>query len=268
MYKIILCALVAFSFIGCGKKGIVPTDPVPAHEDFIINSKILGEERVINVWLPTKYKESQNGLPVLYMPDGGIKEDFPHIANTLEKLISEEKIPPFILVGIENTNRRRDLTGPSEVAYDKQYVPEPGGSNNFREFIKDELFPKIENSYRTKNKKALIGESLAGLFVVETLLLDQGMFDAYMAMDPSLWYNENYLVKNFESLTKDGGLEGKKFWFAGSSAEDIYTHTRELARKLERNSAGMEWKYTDAPKEKHNTIFRATKEEAMIWALN
>ncbi|MEM7561320.1 MAG: alpha/beta hydrolase, partial [Planctomycetota bacterium] len=67
-------------------------------------------------------------LPVLYMPDGGIKEDFPHIANTLAKLIAENTIPPMILVGIENTERRRDLTGPSEVAAEETIAPLTDGA--------------------------------------------------------------------------------------------------------------------------------------------
>ena len=75
---------------------------------------LVNEDRTINVWTPPGYNESIDSFPVLYMPDGGIKEDFPHIANTLAKLIKENEIPPYILVGIENTERRRDLSGPTE----------------------------------------------------------------------------------------------------------------------------------------------------------
>lgn len=57
------------------------------------------------------------------MADGGIKEDFPHIANTIAKLIENNSIPPIMLVGIENTERGRDLTGFSEVQADEKYCP-------------------------------------------------------------------------------------------------------------------------------------------------
>ena len=67
-------------------------DPVPKHETFTIDSKILNEKRIINVWVPEKYSISQDSLSVLYMPDGGTKEDFPHIANTLDSLINSKKI--------------------------------------------------------------------------------------------------------------------------------------------------------------------------------
>ncbi len=66
-------------------------DPIPAHKTFILNSKHLNENRVINVWTPSEYQLSNDSLPVLYMPDGGIKEDFPHIANTLAALIKAKK---------------------------------------------------------------------------------------------------------------------------------------------------------------------------------
>ncbi len=74
------------------------------------------------------------------MPDGGLKEDFPHIANTLDTLIKQNKIPPYILVGIENTVRRRDLSGPSKVEYDLKHFPEPGGAENFRDLSKMNCF--------------------------------------------------------------------------------------------------------------------------------
>ena len=42
------------------------------------------------------------------MADGGIiDEDFPHIANTIAELMKTKKIPPIILVGIENTAKKR-----------------------------------------------------------------------------------------------------------------------------------------------------------------
>ena len=73
-----------------------PNDPIPEHETFKTLSKQVGEERVINVWTPENYKTSKDSFPVMYMADGGIKEDFPHIANTLAKLIKEKKMNSFV----------------------------------------------------------------------------------------------------------------------------------------------------------------------------
>lgn len=119
-------------------------DAIPLHETFKLQSKQLGEERTINIWTLHGYKGNIDSLPVMYMADGGIKEDFPHIANTLDKLIKEKKIAPLILVGIENTQSRRDLTGFTEVEKDKEVAPVTGGAEKFRSFIKDELFGEIK----------------------------------------------------------------------------------------------------------------------------
>ena len=268
MKKIIYC-LVIVSLFFTSINSMAYNDPIPEHDSLTIKSKFVDEDRVINIWTPPIYKQTNDRLPVLYMPDGGIKEDFPHIANTLAQLIKENKIPPFILVGIENTERGRDLTGFSEAEHDRQYCPMTDGAKNFRAFITDELMPEINKKYRTKNKKGILGESLAGLFVIETFFISPESFDFYIAMDPSLWWNNQYLVKNADLLLTKFPDKELKLWFAGSSAVDISKSTRRIQKTL-KNSAPdkLTWMYSDEPNEKHNTIFRATKEKALIWTLN
>ena len=244
-------------------------DPIPEHETFTISSKILNEDRTITIWLPDAYKKATDSLPVLYMLDGGINEDFPHVANTLSELIAAQKIKPIILVGIENTQRRRDLTGPTNVAKDKEIAPVVGGSAAFRQFIKEELIPKINASYRTNSKKGIIGESVAGLFVTETFLTAPDLFDFYIAFDPSLWWNDTQLLKDAPVYLQSFSNAPKTFWFAGSSATDIFKNTTKLSEILSStNVINLKWKYSPEKKEKHNTIFRATKEKALIWTLN
>ena len=245
-------------------------DPIPVHDEFTIESKQVGETRNINVWTPPEYKSSTDSLPVMYMADGGIiEEDFPHIANTLAELIKTKKIPPMILVGIANTQRRRDLTGPTQVAKDKEIAPIVGVSEKFRAFIKEELFPEISKRYRTTSEKSLIGESLSGLFVVETFFLTPDMFDNYIAFDPSIWWNDKYLIKTAKEHLNKFSPNKKRIWFAGSGAEDIFETVGKMADILkDENLPNIIWKYSPEPKEKHNTIFRATKEKAIIWTLN
>ena len=179
------------------------------------------------------------------------------------------KIQPFILVGIENTKRGRDLTGFSESEYDKQYCPITDGAKDFRAFIAEELIPTIHQKYRTTNRKGIIGESLAGLFVMETFFTSPNAFDFYIAMDPSLWWNNHYLAKNADSLLSNFPNQTIKLWFAGSNAKDISEFTQSVEKSLKANAPRqLSWKYSDEPKEKHHTIFRATKEKALIWTLN
>lgn len=130
--KSLIYMLLACCILACANKPQY-NDPVPKHDRLTIASKMVNEQREINIWTPPEYKEGNKNYPVLYMPDGGIvNEDFPHIANTLAELIENKKIPPIILVGIKNTERGRDLTGFSEVEADAQYCPLTDGAKNFR----------------------------------------------------------------------------------------------------------------------------------------
>ena len=264
----LIFALISLSLIGWFNKP-KQQDPVPIHDNFRIESKKVEETRTINVWIPPAYKKSTDSFPVLYMPDGGIKEDFPHIANTIAKLIETKRIPPIILVGIENTDRRRDLTGFSDDKEDQKIAPLSDGAKNFRAFIKDELIVEINNRYRASDKKGIVGESAAGLFVVETFLLNPELVDFYIAMDPALWWNNHYLVRIAKKQLANFQNKELKIWFAGSNTKDISPHTNKLAEVLKSDAPkSLHWRYSDEPNEKHNSIFRATKEKALIWTLN
>lgn len=268
MKKLLALLIISIALFACGNQKI-NQDPIPAYETFKIESKEVGETRIINVWIPPAYQNGNQKYPVLYMADGGIKEDFPHIANTIAKLIKEKNIPPIILVGIENTERGRDLTGYSESEYDAQFCPQTDGAKKFRAFIIKELMPEINKQYRTSNRKGLIGESLSGLFVMETLMQHPESFDFYIAFDPSLWWNDHYLVRNATKLFEKFPDKNIKLWFAGSSAEDISEYTTELNEILKNKvPSKLKWKYSNESKEKHHTIFRATKEKALIWVLS
>ncbi len=268
MNKVIFYLIVSIIVLGFAKKP-QNNDPIPKHDNFTIDSKFVNETRVINVWTPPNYKNNIDSFPVLYMPDGGIKEDFPHIANTIAKLVENKSIPPIILVGIENTERNRDLTGFSAVEEDGEYCPLTDGAKNFREFITNELIIEINSKYKTTKEKGIIGESLAGLFVMETFFLAPQTFEFYIAMDPSIWWNNHYLEREANNYLKTFPDHQIKLWFAGSSAEDISKYTKKVATTLQSNAPKtLTWKYSDEPNEKHNTIFRTTKEKALIWTLN
>lgn len=270
LIKLVLGIIFLFSTAACKTLNGVPKDSIPPHQSFSLFSKILNEQRLINVWKPPYYEEGSDNFPVLYMPDGGLREDFPHIANTLAELIKADKIPPFILIGIENTERGRDLTGFSEVEEHAEYnIPMEDGAQDFRRFIEEELFPYIQGKYRCNGEKGIIGESLAGLFVMETFFLNPSMFNYYIAMDPSLWWNNNSLGQNAETHLKQLPKRKTKLWFAGSRATDINIYTEQMALFLETQSLpNLEWKYSPEPQEQHHTIYRATKEKALIWTLN
>src|SRR5690606_21810246 len=250
--------------------GVTPKDPIPKHEILTLQSRTLSEPRRISVYTPEAYDQDPSArFPVLYMPDGGIEEDFPHIVATVKELIATETIPPMLVVGIENTERRRDLTGPTAVAEDRKIAPVVGGSELFRAFIKNELIPEIEQRYRCDAQRAIVGESAAGLFVVETLLLEPQLFDRYIAISPSLWWNDHWLVRNAKDLAVSTIGKNIRLFLSNGDETDIAVHTKELARILKENApSSLTCVYEPHPEEQHHTIFRAVKKAALRSALS
>lgn len=240
-----------------GASAVERAAPLVIGETFTIDSRILGETRRINVYVPPGDPAAPGArLPVLYMPDGGMGEDFLHVAGLMQVSVGNGTMRPFLLVGIENTQRRRDMTGPTRNEEDRKIAPRVGGSDAFRRFIRDELMPRVESRYRTTDEAAIVGESLAGLFVVETFFLEPGLFDTYIAIDPSLWWNDRELVSRAaERLRARPALRGR-LYLASSAEPEIAEDTRRLAEALERSApAGVRWHHEKMPEEKHSTIY-------------
>ena len=231
--------------------------PLVIGETFTLDSKILGETRRMNVYLPPGYAGSAGArVPVLYMPDGGVAEDFLHVAGLVQVSVGNGTMRPFILVGIENTERRRDMTGPTGNEQDKKIAPRVGGSVAFRAFIRRELMPPVKARYRTTDETAIVGESLAGLFIVETFLKEPDLFDTYIAFDPSLWWNDQNLVHGAaEDLRKQPKLS-KTLYLANSDEEMTPGTLQRFADILSTNAPpGLRWHYEKMPDEHHATIY-------------
>lgn len=239
--------------------------PLAVGETFTVQSAVLSETRRINVYAPPAYVASKDTrLPVLYMPDGGIAEDFIHVAGLVQVLTGNGTMRPFLLVGIENTQRRRDLTGPTQSADDRKIAPAVGGSAPFRQFIKSELMPAIAARYRTTGETAIMGESLAGLFVVETLYVDPDMFDTYVAFDPSLWWNNNALVTGAADRLKQGWTKPRRLYIASSGEKQLAPLTKELADILAAHApANLTWHYELLAAETHATIYHPAALQAL-----
>jgi len=225
----------------------------------------MGEQRPVNVYLPPEYaRQPDRHFPVLYMPDGGVREDFPHLATTIDELTRAGTMQAVILVGVANTQRRRDMTPPTEVETDKDIAPEVGQSARFREFFRDELIPEIERRYRVTPDRGLIGESLAGLFVMETLLREPGLFDKHIALSPSLWWNKEKLTDNAADRLRDLPSKPVGLYLASANEENIAPQTARLAKILQDSAPkNLRWRYHPRPDLRHNTIYRALKADAL-----
>jgi predicted alpha/beta superfamily hydrolase len=259
-----LAWLVAIGF-GLPARAEDTAPPILPHQTFTLASKALGETRHINIYTPPGYATSTRAkYPVLYMPDCGEQEDFPHVIATVDAAIRASAMRPLIVVGIENTERRRDLTGPTDVAEDRKIAAHVGGSAAFRAFIRDELMPHIRTRVRGNGRSAIIGESLAGLFIVETLFLQPRLFDNYIALSPSLWWNNDALLRNAtERLPTLAGLH-RVLYLTAANEENIAPQTAQLAGMLRAHAPrDLRWLYEPMPQERHNTIYRAAAPRAL-----
>jgi predicted alpha/beta superfamily hydrolase len=247
-----------------------PAEAVLPHETFTMESAALHETRRVNVYLPPGYGDDPTTrYAILYMPDGGVAEDFPHVTRTVDTLIRAGKMRPTIVVGIENTERRRDMTGRTAVAKDREIAPHVGGSAAFRAFLRDELVPEIGRRVRGSGETAIMGESLAGLFVVETFLYEPRLFDHYIAFSPSLWWNGQGLVRATpEYLALLPADHPVSLYLAHAGDDDVDASTSGFAAAVKTAApATLAFTFAPMPEEKHATIYRAAEGLALPVAL-
>lgn len=171
-----------------------------------INSKLLGEKRILNIYLPDGYTDNDDiKYPVIYLLDGSADEDFIHIVGLVQYNSFEwiNRVPKSIVVGIGTVDRRRDYTFQTTIANDKSAFPTSGNSDKFISFIEKELQPFIEKKYKTNEGKTIIGQSLGGLLITQILLTKPTLFNKYIIVSPSLWWNNGSLLNQSTNLLQD-----------------------------------------------------------------
>ncbi|MBK7430731.1 MAG: alpha/beta hydrolase [Bacteroidia bacterium] len=170
-------------------------------------STILGENRTLNIYLPEGYNGNDTTkYPVIYLLDGSADEDFIHVVGLVQfnTFSWVNRIPKSIVVGIATVDRRRDFTFPTTIAEDKKNYPTTGHSDKFISFIENELQPFIAKKYQTNSEKTIIGQSLGGLLATEILLKKPYLFNKYIIVSPSLWWDDGSILKQqSEILTEN-----------------------------------------------------------------
>ena len=167
-----------------------------------------GDTRQVNVYLPDGYAEGERAYPVLYLIDGGLEQDFLHVSGTAALNALWGRSRPMIVVGIETRERRAELISSKGNAQERIEFPMAGKGIRFRNYIREKVKPLIEATYRTSGEDAVIGESLAGLHIVETWLWEPDLFDRYAAIDPSLWWEDVALARGAKETLADGKARG------------------------------------------------------------
>ena len=171
-----------------------------------LESKVLSERRVLNIYLPEGYDpKDTTGYPVIYLLDGSADEDFIHIVGLVQYHSFEwiNLVPKSIVVGIATVDRRRDFTFPTTIQADKTKYPTAGHSDSFISFMETELQPFIEREFKTTQSKTIIGQSLGGLLETEILLKKPTLFSRYIIISPSLWWDNGSLLSQDSELFEE-----------------------------------------------------------------
>lgn len=227
-----------------------------APERLVIKSQVMGEERVVLVRTPAGYARSSERFPVLYMTDGDTH--IQHTSGTVSFLARNARMPEMIVVGITNTDRTRDLT-PTRVepaGNPNASFPTSGGADKFLRFIETEVIPLVESKYRTQPYRVFAGHSLGGLFAVHTLITRPELFNSYIAVSPSLqWDNFEELerVREFFKARKD--LNRTLFTSLGNEPGDIgkaFETFREILGGQQ--SKGFVWEAVRYEDEDHGSV--------------
>ncbi len=228
--------------------------PVVIGEQLTIESQVLNEERSLIIGLPASYGTGNRSYPVLYVLDGSTH--FHYTTGITQFLAQNQFIPEMIVVAINNTDRTRDLTPPSEEAMEQEFMPTHGGAGNFQRFFAEDLMPWVEENYRTHPYKVLIGHSFGGLFAIHTLTTRPDLFDAYIAISPSMQWNGQRLVDQAEAFFKETPeLPISLYMTVGNEGGPLLGGTRKLAGVLgESTPEGLLWQFDHLPLETHGTV--------------
>jgi predicted alpha/beta superfamily hydrolase len=231
-------------------------------------SKTLNEPRKLLIYTPEKDTANpQRTYPVLYLLDGD--SHFTLLAEYCRYLSRWDVnvIPEMIVVGICNTQRTRDLT-PTHSIIDyfghpdtsaTSWLKPSGGNDKFLQFIREELMPYLETHYQTQPFKILAGHSFGGITAINCLLTNPDMFNAYIAISPSFWWDREYLLQLTDKTWAKGTTLNKTLFYSDASegVADKSTFHANLQKFdsliTQRHIVGLSHKYIYYPEDTHMT---------------
>jgi predicted alpha/beta superfamily hydrolase len=251
----------------CATEAELQPDAIRIGQSFSLRSEVLGEERMYSVYLPMSYKNTRyapRSYPVLYLLDGG---PLFHSATGVVQYMSSNingntQIPELIVVAVPNTNRTRDLT-PSHTLLDadgkeQTGFAKSGGGDRFLRFFREELIPEIELSYRTVPHRTLVGNSLGGLLALHAMTQSPDLFQAYIANDPSLWWDDALVVRQAKKAFAADRQHVRSVFISSARSEDerIRRLTAEMAELFAADAvAQQKFKYQHFESEDHGSLY-------------
>ncbi|MFK7769874.1 MAG: alpha/beta hydrolase [Mariniblastus sp.] len=247
---------------------VTSESPISIGTTLKIQSKIMSGERELNIWLPPSYsdRDSTKQFHVLYVIDGGAEQDFQHISGLSQLASINGHFHSMIVVGIKTQNRIDELTSkPKDSRYIR--VPARGGkSEQFMDYISEEVIPLVEKRYRTTERRGVLGESLAGLFIAEVFMRRPNMFSDYISVSPSLWWDDRALAKESAALiAKHDGKSRKLYLTMANEGGTMQSGLDMLMQSIQDNKpAGLDWQYVDRrDEETHSTIYHGAAHDAL-----
>lgn len=254
-----------------------------------IESTILKEQRKIWVYVPDSniggVSFAQKRYPVVYLLDG--ESHFYSVVGMIRQLSSANGntlCPKMIVVGIPNTNRTRDLTptkGTPHPYIDDTMIAASGGGENFLQFMEKELIPHIEANYPTEPYRMLIGHSFGGLMAMNALVHHTDLFNSYVSIDPSMWWNNQQLLKEIKATSQQKKYENVSLYLgiANTLEEGMDTlqaqqdtsflteHFRtilDLGKHLASHPENqLQFKYKYYPEDNHGSVPLLTEYDAL-----
>ena len=249
----VLCGLAILFLISSA----AIAQPTGSVKTLALKSTVLGEERVILVRTPAGYETNKQKYPVLYMTDGDVHMG--HTASTIEFLVGNGRISDLIVVGVSNTDRTRDLTPAKSTlknAGGELQNPTAGGADNFLKFFETELIPAIEKDYRVQPYRILAGHSFGGLFTIHAMITRPGLFNSYIAVSPSLqWENFEALKRAETFLNSQKKMNVTLYASIGNEPGGIgqaFDRFKELLSKT--SIEGFEWQAERMADEDHGSV--------------
>jgi uncharacterized protein len=260
---VLLLVSLALALIPSATVAAQVDEPVVIGTTTTLRSEVLEEDRRLLIYLPNGYEQPTERYPVLYRLAG--PAHFHHVTGTIGFLARAARIPPMIVVGIANTDRDRDTKPAANVTRFTAELPHfqatvtidypsGAGADRFLRFLTEELAPHIDGLYRTADFRLLVGHSSGGLFTLHALLSRPEAFNAFIASSPSLWWDEEALVKQaVAGPLPDFGAPPRFLYMAmGDEGASMIGPMSDLATALGlADPADLRWWYRLMPAESH-----------------
>lgn len=248
--------------------GCMAQQPITIGEVRTLHSTVLGEDRILNIAWPADHQPGDTvRYPVIYLLDGTMDDDFLHVAGALQFAafgwVGWQR--PSIVVGIANVDRKRDFTFPTTVAADKEQFPTTGGSQAFINFLAQELIPFVDAQYHTTKDRLLIGQSLGGLLAAEVLFERPELFQRYLIVSPSIWWdNGSLLARKAAFLTHPERAPAEVFIAVGKEGRRMESDARKLYARV-RKSRAIRSGFGHLPKHDHGNILHQAVLDGFRW---